>query len=318
MAVAPAGVVLPDGSREATPQGVPQGGPLSPLLANISLDPLDKELERRGHRFCRYADDSNIYVRSRRAGERVMASISRFITGKLKLKVNQEKSAVARPWERKFLGFSFTTAREPKRRIAPKTLLRFKKRVRELTKRNRGVSLERMVEQYEVSLGDLGEEDGGLSRDAVPHAWTAPALLGTGGVLTREEAARSARARIREDDCREGFLLDGFPRTEPQAAALQEMLEGVGIPGLVDLLENLHVHRPSAGSLPDKDLFDGSGDERFLEKNKIERAPEFLDVAVGNFLKGTYALSFKKCSVHSIGQAIKKVLIVSHHNPVDH
>ena len=89
----------------------------------------------------------NIYVRSRRAGERVMTSISRFITGKLKLKVNQEKSAVARPWERKFLGFSFTTAREPKRRIAPRTLLRFKKRVRELTKRNRGVSLERMVEQ---------------------------------------------------------------------------------------------------------------------------------------------------------------------------
>lgn len=139
--------VMENGLVSPTEEGTPQGGPLSPLLSNLMLDDLDRELTRRGLRFARYADDCNIYVRSRRAGERVMASISRFITGKLKLKVNQEKSAVARPWERKFLGFSFTAAREPKRRIAPKTLLRFKKRVRELTKRNRGVSLERMVEQ---------------------------------------------------------------------------------------------------------------------------------------------------------------------------
>jgi len=95
----------------------------------------------------RYADDCNIYVRSRRAGERVMQSISRFITGKLKLKVNESKSAVARPAKRKFLGFSFTSGKQPRRRIAPTSLLRFKKRVRELTRRNRGVSLERMVEQ---------------------------------------------------------------------------------------------------------------------------------------------------------------------------
>ena len=100
----------------------------------------------------RYADDCNIYVRSRRAGERVMQSITRFITGKLKLKVNESKSAVARPAERKFLGFSFTSGRQPKRRIAPKSLLRFKKRIRELTKRNRGVSLERMVEQLRPYL----------------------------------------------------------------------------------------------------------------------------------------------------------------------
>ena len=126
-------------------EGTPQGGPLSPLLSNIVLDELDRELERRGHRFARYADDSNIYVRSRRAGERVMESIGRFITTKLKLKVNQQKSAVARPWERKFLGFSFTWNREPKR-IAPRAVQRFKQRVRELTRRTRGVSIERMAE----------------------------------------------------------------------------------------------------------------------------------------------------------------------------
>ena len=128
-------------------EGTPQGGPLSPLLSNIVLDELDRELERRGHRFARYADDCNIYVRSRRAGERVMESITRFITTKLKLKVNEQKSAVARPWERKFLGFSFTANREPKRRIAPKAMLRFKERVRELTRRTRGVSIEQMVEE---------------------------------------------------------------------------------------------------------------------------------------------------------------------------
>ncbi len=127
-------------------EGTPQGGPLSPLLSNIVLDEFDRELERRGLRFARYADDSNIYVRSRRAGQRVMESITRFITTKLKLKVNEQKSAVARPWERKFLGFSFTAGREPRRRIAPKTVLRFKERVRELTQRSKGVSVERMAE----------------------------------------------------------------------------------------------------------------------------------------------------------------------------
>jgi RNA-directed DNA polymerase len=100
------------------------------LLSNIVLDELDRELTRRGHRFVRYADDCNIYVRSRRAGERVMDSITRFLTKRLKLKVNQEKSAVARPGERKFLGFSFTAGAEPKRRIAPKAVARFKERIR--------------------------------------------------------------------------------------------------------------------------------------------------------------------------------------------
>jgi len=139
--------VMEGGLVSPVDEGTPQGGPLSPLLSNMVLDELDRELERRGLRFARYADDSNIYVRSRRAGERVMGSIARFITTKLKLKVNQQKSAVARPWERKLLGFSFTWNRVSKRRIAPKAVLRFKQRVRELTRRTKGVSIERMAEE---------------------------------------------------------------------------------------------------------------------------------------------------------------------------
>lgn len=139
--------VMEGGLVSPVDEGTPQGGPLSPLLSNIVLDELDRELEQRGLRFARYADDSNIYVRSRRAGERVKESIARFITTKLKLKVNQQKSAVARPWERKFLGFSFTWNRVSKRRIAPKAVLRFKRRVRELTRRTKGVSIERMAEE---------------------------------------------------------------------------------------------------------------------------------------------------------------------------
>jgi len=104
-------------------------------------------LERRGLHFARYADDSNIYVRSQRAGQRVMESVTRFITTQLKLKVNAQKSAVAQPWERKFLGFSFTGGRAPRRRIAPKAIVRFRRRVRELTRRTRGVSIERMAEE---------------------------------------------------------------------------------------------------------------------------------------------------------------------------
>jgi RNA-directed DNA polymerase len=137
--------VMENGLVSPTEEGTPQGGPLSPLLSNLVLDELDRELERRGHSFVRYADDCNIYVRSERAGQRVMENVTQFITRKLKLKVNGEKSAVARPRERKFLGFSFTSGKEPKRRIAPKALDRFKGRVRELTRRTKGVSLEQMT-----------------------------------------------------------------------------------------------------------------------------------------------------------------------------
>jgi RNA-directed DNA polymerase len=139
--------VMEDGLVSPVDEGTPQGGPLSPLLSNIVLDEFDRELERRGLRFARYADDCNVYVRSRRAGERVMESLKRFITTKLKLKVNEQKSAVARPWERKFLGFSFTGHREPKRRIAPKAVLRFQEKVRERRRRTRGVSTEQMTQE---------------------------------------------------------------------------------------------------------------------------------------------------------------------------
>ncbi len=134
--------VMENGLVSPSVEGTPQGGPLSPLLSNLVLDELDRELERRGHRYVRYADDCNIYVRSERAGQRVMKSITQFIMQKLKLKVNEMKSAVARPQERKFLGFSFTDGPEVKRAIAPKALDRFKRRVREITRRAKGVSIE--------------------------------------------------------------------------------------------------------------------------------------------------------------------------------
>lgn len=144
--------VMEKGLVSSIDEGTPQGGPLSPLLSNIVLDELDRELERRGHRFVRYADDCNIYVRSQRSGERVMESVTRFISNKLKLKVNSEKSAVARPWERKFLGFSFTVKEPQRRRIAPKAMERFKERVRDLTRRTRGISLDGMVKELTVYL----------------------------------------------------------------------------------------------------------------------------------------------------------------------
>jgi RNA-directed DNA polymerase len=144
--------VMENGLVGPVDEGTPQGGPLSPLLSNLVLDELDRELERRKHCFVRYADDCNIYVRSRAAGERVKRSITRFIARRLKLKVNEQKSAVARPAKRKFLGFSFTNAREPKRRIAAKALVRFKQKVREFTGRTRGISIEQMTKELSSYL----------------------------------------------------------------------------------------------------------------------------------------------------------------------
>ncbi len=131
--------IMENGLVSPTDEGTPQGGPLSPLLSNIMLDDLDKELERRGHSFVRYADDCNIYVKTERAGQRVMESVKSFLTKKLKLKVNEKKSAVGKPQRRKFLGFSFTWGKELKRRIAPAALKRFKTTVRELTGRSRSI-----------------------------------------------------------------------------------------------------------------------------------------------------------------------------------
>jgi len=131
--------VMENGLVSPTDEGTPQGGPLSPLMSNIMLDELDKELERRGHSFVRYADDCNIYVKTERAGQRVMESVKNFLAKKLKLKVNEKKSAEGRPQERKFLGFSYLRGEEPKRRIAPAALKRFKTKVREITKKGRSI-----------------------------------------------------------------------------------------------------------------------------------------------------------------------------------
>src|ERR1700740_2811131 len=139
--------VMENGLVSPSVEGTPQGGPLSPLLSNLVLDELDRELERRGHRFVRFADDSNIYVRSERAGQRVMESVTQFITQKLKLKVNKAQSAVARPQERKFLGFSFTAGPDIKRTIAPKSLERVKQRIRDITRGAKGVSVKATMEE---------------------------------------------------------------------------------------------------------------------------------------------------------------------------
>jgi group II intron reverse transcriptase/maturase len=151
--------VMENGLVSPSVEGTPQGGPLSPLLSNLVLDEFDRELERRAHRFVRYADDSNIYARSERAGQRVMESITQFITHELKLKVNETKSAVARPQERKFLGFSFTAGPEVKRVIAPKALDRFKQRIREMGDHGTGKR-----RQYEDDNGGTGTVYAGLAK----------------------------------------------------------------------------------------------------------------------------------------------------------
>ena len=139
--------IMENGLVKPSVEGTPQGGPLSPLLSNLVLDELDRELERRGHRFVRYADDCNIYVRSEQAGQRVMESLKQFITKRLKLKVNETKSAVAKPQVRKFLGFGFTAGPEIRRAIAPKAIERFKERIREMTGYTKGASLEQTMAQ---------------------------------------------------------------------------------------------------------------------------------------------------------------------------
>lgn len=149
--------VMENGVIKETVEGTPQGGPLSPLLANILLDDLDQELTKRGHRFVRYADDCNIFVRSKRAGERVMNSVIQFVEGKLKLRVNREKSAVDRPWNRKFLGFSFLSNRQATIRLAPKTIERFKEKIREITSRTRPMSMsERILKLNQYLMGWIG------------------------------------------------------------------------------------------------------------------------------------------------------------------
>jgi RNA-directed DNA polymerase len=197
--------VLCGGLVEAGGEGVPQGGPLSPLLSNLVLDELDRELQRRGHRFVRYADDCNIYVRSEKAGRRVMASVTRFLETRLKLRVNAAKSAVAHPWDRSFLGFTLRGERDLRRCVAPKALIRFKDRVRQLTGRSRGVGMPRVIADLNPILrgwagyfrfsqwGELASLDGWIRRRLRCLAWvqwkTARRRVGE---LERRGVARSA------------------------------------------------------------------------------------------------------------------------------
>lgn len=133
-------------------EGTPQGGPLSPLLSNVLLDELDKELERRGHKFCRYADDCNIYVRSKAAGERVLKSVTEFLSQRLRLRVNEAKSAVARPWERKFLGYSMTWHKQPRLKVAPESIQRLKAKIRTILREGRGRSLTKVIKDLNQLL----------------------------------------------------------------------------------------------------------------------------------------------------------------------
>lgn len=144
--------MMADGVVGVRREGTPQGGPLSPLLSNVLLDEWDKELERRGHRFVRYADDCRVYVRSKRAGERVMGSCRRFLAERLRLTVNVKKSAVDWAWKRSFLGYCMTSRRRPRLRIAPKSIERMKERVRSICRRNRGVSLKRVIDEVATYL----------------------------------------------------------------------------------------------------------------------------------------------------------------------
>lgn len=137
--------IMTDGLVTQPVKGTPQGGPLSPLLSNILLDDLDKELERRGHSFCRYADDCNIYVGSRRAGDRLLNSLEAYITGKLRLKINRDKSAVDRPWNRKFLGYTVTCHKPPRLKVAPSSVTRFKDNLKSAFRRGRGRNLKNFV-----------------------------------------------------------------------------------------------------------------------------------------------------------------------------
>ncbi|MGQ0836074.1 MAG: group II intron reverse transcriptase/maturase [Gammaproteobacteria bacterium] len=144
--------VMQEGLTQPRTQGTPQGGPLSPLLSNILLTDLDRELQRRGHSFCRYADDCNVYVRSRMAAEHAMAEITRFLEKRLALKVNADKSACARPWERKFLGYSLTWQREARLKIAPESLKRLRQKLREQLRAGRGRSLAATISELNPLL----------------------------------------------------------------------------------------------------------------------------------------------------------------------
>ncbi|MDR1489598.1 MAG: hypothetical protein LBS65_03810 [Desulfovibrio sp.] len=183
--------MLQGGVETQRVEGTPQGGPLSPLLSNILLDDLDMELEKRGHAFCRYADDCNIYVKTRRSGERVLTSVRRFLEERLKLRVNESKSGVHRPWNRKFLGYSMTMQKSPRLRVAPEVLKRLQYAIRDICRRGRGRWLRATILALAPELRGFAAY---FRSDPVRHAGLA-AVLETG--LRRYMASATGDNRIR-------------------------------------------------------------------------------------------------------------------------
>lgn len=226
-------------------EGTPQGGPVSPLLSNILLDELDKELERRGHRFVRYADDCNVYVRSKEAGERVMASLERFLTKRLRLKVNRDKSAVARPWQRKFLGYSVTSHLKPKLKVAPESLKRLKGKLRPVWRRGRGRTLASTIAELNPVLrgwvayyrmvevkGSLEEVDAWVRRKLRAVLWRQWKKPSTRLKKLRKHGVDAARARAGAMNSRGPWWNAGASHMNQAVptVALQEL-------GLVSLLD---------------------------------------------------------------------------------
>jgi RNA-directed DNA polymerase len=236
--------LMQDGVCVARQEGTPQGGPLSPLLANLLLDDLDKELERRGHRFCRYADDCNIYVRSKVAGERVLASLTRFLEGVLRLRVNRDKSAVAYIEERKFLGYRLLSG--GRLGIAPKSLDRAKDRVRQITRRNRGVSVVQMVSELNSFL------TGWVTY--FRHAACKTHLTGLDGWLRRKLRC------VRLKHCKRAKALADFLRSHgvPERSAWVTALSGKGWWRLAG--------SPAANQAMDQRWFDSLGLVNLVQK----------------------------------------------------
>lgn len=233
-------------------EGTPQGGPLSPLLSNVLLDELDKELERRGHQFCRYADDCNIYVRSKAAGERVMKSVSEFLSKRLRLQVNAEKSAVARPWERKFLGYTMTWHKQPRLKVAPEALRRLKAKVQTIFREGRGRSLPQVIKDLNQLLrgwmqyfrlaevkGIFEELDGWLRRKLRCLMWRQGKRSVTRARNLMKRGLEKSRAWKSATNGRGAWWNSGA--SHMNEAFPKSYFDRLGLTSLLDQLRRLHV-----------------------------------------------------------------------------